>query len=324
MADDFKLGDVGRFIARVSGNALRKVANRKMVFIEMGGSKDSRFMRTRWVKKWKFDDITPLFGGRKVTMDKQVGDSFGGMPVGGGPKIKTDMKTIPKWPEFTKAVESVKPHWYYVSGHHSAMLKSPFDGIDLEEEVGFFNEFFHLGRYKKATKDNPNKGDHPKDVFMTSTLTPLEYGTPPKPDPLELNPIFESGPHPDCLGALLIACNTLSYRRARQAWRAMLPNAVIIGKGTSCSGGKDSWGPINKVLKKEFFEDPKKFIKDMGGPEKLCRELNRHYYRTRRGKRTWRNNGYAVMVGSDVYFKWFKNGKVVKQAIDDPTVARSR
>lgn len=221
-------------------------------FMEFLDPTDSNAVKRRWVR-YGFRDVTPMWGQKPVV-----------------PTFDRQRKIIDQWPQFQSACESLDAHWYYISGHHGRQFGVDGEGEDnrvhynTQAEVGFFNHWYHEGTWKKASPAEPNKGERPLEVYMSSTTAPTSRPLGPRDNPLYLSP------HPNCKGVLMISCNNLIYRQVRLAVHRFFPNAMVIamlGKNSA-----DAMPLINRFLrvcKKDFFKDP-----STTDPKDLCAKLN--------------------------------------------------
>jgi hypothetical protein len=160
--------------------------------------------------------------------------------------------------------------WYYLSGHQGRQFSADEDrfdtGLDMANTLsraGFFNEPYHIGRWDKGSLEEPDKGERAHEVYMTMSEDEWVY---------ELgrsdNPLYNA-PHENCLGLILVGCNSLTYRSVRSKLNQYFPNAVIIGLISKEIAAINKIMKVVKPLGREFFIDPKWTI----DPEELAAKL---------------------------------------------------
>ena len=224
-----------------------------VAFMEFLSNSDSNSMKSLWLKHG-FRDISPIWGNQANV-----------------PTFATSPSMIAQWPQFQEEMTGVEADWYYLSGHHGREFASDFSGggvtllehVNSQFYVGFFNEPYHMGPWRRASVNDPKAGESSLDVYMTTSGDDWVYDLGPQDNPLY------NAPHTNCKGVLLVGCNTLVYKQDRIMLNKYFPNALIMGL---MSGENNS---IRKIVKtshgygRKLFTNPESI-----DPVELVNKLN--------------------------------------------------
>lgn len=272
---------MGRQCAGVDTYGTVNSTTLSIAFMEFLSEGDSNLMKQLW-RSYGWDDISPIWG-HKATV----------------PTFKQTPSIIAQWPDFQQQMTDCEADWYYLSGHHGRQFAADDDrfenGLDLANylsRAGFFNEPYHMGRWHSATLEQPDKGQRKDEIYMTMSEDDWLYELGPSDNPLY------NAPHENCLGVMLVGCNSLAFRSVRAKLNQYFPNAVIIGVISK------EVAAINKILKvikplgREFFIDPKWTI----DPEELAARLT---------PVTANQDHLAVLADGNFYFRAGKRVQVL-------------
>jgi hypothetical protein len=228
--------------------------------VEFLDNSDSKMVKRRW-ESFGFRDVTPRLGNPRSEVITFKEDKY-----------------ARQWDTFQAQLGKVQADWYYLSGHHASQFWNsinldnqgkPFhdfsDFYQNQEEIGFFNEHYHHGRWQwHSTQPDRPINTNPLEIYMSSTdrhskgLIQPQWGGEPAFQKSPGNPLLGDIIDPYCLGLLLIGCNTLSYRETRRSLSRRFPEAVIIGLVGS-KNSADSTPLIQRIFKtcnRNWFSRP--------------------------------------------------------------------
>jgi hypothetical protein len=301
-------------VAEVGRKVPNTIAKAPITFamIELADSADCNARKRMWLS-YGFKDVTPLFAGQSTV-----------------PSLNDSM--VPQGRKMLQAMADVAADWYMVSGHHGALYSSDYNLYTTDNQLlhdhpssvdpirtaneegycGFFNEAYHEGRWKCATRSDPESGVmwakgtpvdidrlHANEIYLRTTdEAPNSIAKHTQTNPLLDRTSRAAAPK----GIILSACNALIYKSARTTWSRYFPNAVIIGpfsriaSGTWVSNAVASAAMTNE----SFWRDPQKILNQSGMCEQLSRQLQLGFGRKARIALVYKGNVYVMGEGAPV------------------------
>jgi len=266
-------------VARSTPNTVGK-APITFAMIETADSADCNARKSQWLA-YGFKDITPTFGGQSSV-----------------PSLNDSMVTQGR--QMLQAMKSVNADWYMISGHHGIIYTADYTNYlaangDLDftaaangaPNAGFFNEGYHQGRWKWASRTDPDAQNYQtppaglaqneaNEIYIRTTDAASDSEAKMDQD----NPVFDSASGtPAPKGIIISACRTLFYLSARKTWSSYFPNAVIIGTNDRIVSGTWVSNAIAAaaMTNESFWRDPQSILDQAGMCEQLEQQLSANF-----------------------------------------------